>query len=126
MKSPHPRFTHSATADVVTTRRTTSRFPASFGLMYAGLTEDGEVVIGDGAVVDLSRAGLGIRGNEPVPLRMDLTLFLYLPDGEDPLCIVQGRVVWSEGRRFGVKFAKLSLQDGRRLQALISAGPAPH
>jgi hypothetical protein len=87
--------------------------------MYAGLEENGEVLIGDGAVVDLSEGGLGIRGDAPVPLQMDLTLFLYLPDGEDPLFTVQGRVVWSDGRRFGVKFAQLSLHEGRRLRAFL-------
>lgn len=65
-------------------RRDESRASTSFGLMYSGL-DDTEVLMGDGTVVDLSRSGLGIWGNHPVKAGMELTLFLYLPDGDDPL-----------------------------------------
>lgn len=101
------------------TRRVTARCPTAFGLMYAGPEENGEVTIGDGAVVNLSPGGLGIRGNQPVPVGMELMLFLYLPDGEEPLFTVQGRVVWSQGRRFGVEFSRLNAPEGRRLRAFL-------
>ena len=96
------------------------RAPVSFGLMYSGI--DGhEVLIGDGSVVNLSKGGLGIRGNQVVRIGMELALFLYLPDGEDPLYFLEARVVWSNGRQFGVEFKKLSLREGSHLHAFLRA-----
>jgi hypothetical protein len=88
--------------------------------MYSGLTGS-DVLIGDGIVVDLSKGGLGIRGNQPVPIGMELALFLYLPDGEDPLFVLEARVAWTRGCQFGVEFTKLSIREGNRLQLFIRA-----
>ena len=55
-------------------RRRMRRTCASFGLMYSGINGD-DVLIGDGNAVDLSEGGLGIRGNCPVNVGMELTLF---------------------------------------------------
>ncbi len=108
----HPRWP--------TESRRIPRSPVSFGLMYSGI--DGhDVLIGDGSVVNLSRGGLGIRGNQPVRVGMELALFLYLPDGEDPLFVLEARVVWSHGRQFGVEFKKLSLREGNRLHTFLRA-----
>jgi Tfp pilus assembly protein PilZ len=86
--------------------------------MYSGLTGD-DVLMGDGTVVDLSKGGLGIRGNQPVTVGMELTLFLYLPDGEDPLFVLEASVAWAKGRMFGVEFRKLSLREGNRLHSFL-------
>ncbi len=94
------------------------RTPVAFGLMYSGLNGD-DVLIGDGIVVDLSNSGLGIRGNQPVPVGMELALFLYLPDGEDPLFVLEARVVWTRGCQFGVEFMKLSIREGNRLHLFL-------
>ena len=99
-------------------RRRIARTPVSFGLMYSGLTDD-DVLMGDGTVVDLSKGGLGIRGNCPVKPGMELTMFLYLPDGNDPLFILEATVAWAVGRLFGVEFKKLSLREGSRLQSFL-------
>lgn len=88
--------------------------------MYSGI-EGEDVLIGDGSVVDISKDGLGITGNQPVPKGMDLALFLYLPDGEDPLFVLEAHVAWTSGHRFGVGFKKLSLRDGARLQTFLRA-----
>lgn len=101
-------------------RREASRASTSFGLMYSGLDE-AEVLMGDGTVVDLSRGGLGIRGNHPVKTGMELTLFLYLPDGDDPLFVLEACVAWTSGRQFGVEFKKLSLREGKRLRTFLLA-----
>ncbi len=101
-------------------RRDESRASASFGLMYSGL-DDTEVLMGDGTVVDLSRGGLGIRGNHPVKAGMELTLFLYLPDRDDPLFVFEACVARTNGRQFGVQFKRLNLREGKRLQAFLLA-----
>jgi Tfp pilus assembly protein PilZ len=77
--------------------------------------------MGDGTVVDLSEGGLGIRGNHPVKVGMELTMFLYLPDGNDPLFVLETNVAWVSGSLFGVEFKKLSLREGNRLQSFLRA-----
>lgn len=101
-------------------RRRITRVPVSFGLMYSGISGD-DVLMGDGTVMDLSKSGLGVRGNHPVKVGMELTLFLYLPDGEDPLFVLEARVVWTGGRQFGVEIMKRSLREGNRLHAFLRA-----
>lgn len=99
-------------------RRKIGRTIVSFGLMYSGFNGE-DVLIGDGAVVDLSEGGVGIRGNCPVQVGTELTLFLYLPDEEDPLFILEATVAWSVGSLFGVAFKNLSLPDGNRMRVFL-------
>jgi len=106
--------------------RSIPRTPVSFGLMYSGMVDDQEVLLGDGSVINLSKGGLGIRGNQPVRVGMELALFLYLPDGEDPLFILETRVAWADHCRFGVEFKKLSLREGSRLQSFLRTQSFQH
>ncbi len=99
-------------------RRKLLRTTVSFGLMYSGVSGE-DVLIGDGTVVDLSENGLGIRGDSPVQMGMELTLFLYLPDREDPLFVLEGRVAWSAGTLFGVVLDELCVRDGERLRSFL-------
>jgi hypothetical protein len=48
--------------------------------------------MGDGMVTDLSPTGLGVRGKASVTPGMELMIFLYLPDGQDPLFVMEMRV----------------------------------
>ncbi|MBX3318515.1 MAG: PilZ domain-containing protein [Nitrospira sp.] len=99
-------------------RRTIHRTAVSFGLMYSGFNGE-DVLIGDGSVVDLSAGGVGIRGNCPVQVGMDLTLFLYVPDEEDPLFILEATVAWTTGALFGVALKELNLSEGDRMRAFL-------
>ncbi|MBS0154715.1 MAG: PilZ domain-containing protein [Nitrospira sp.] len=99
-------------------RRRLPRTSVSFGLMYSGISGE-DVLIGDATVVDLSEGGLGLRGDIPVQIGMELTLFLYLPDRDEPLSILESTVVWSAGSLFGVTFRDLSLSDGERLRSFL-------
>jgi len=99
-------------------RRTIRRTAVSFGLMYSGFNGE-DVLIGDGTVVDLSEGGVGIRGNCPVQIKMDLTLFLYLPEEEDPLFILEATVAWTTGPLFGVALKELSLPEGDRMRVFL-------
>ena len=101
-------------------RRKIGRTIVSFGLMYSGFN-GGDVFIGDGAVVDLSESGVGIRGNCVVQVGMDLTLFLYLPDEENPLFILEATVAWTTGPLFGVALKELSLPEGDRMRLFLHA-----
>lgn len=105
-------------------RRGIDRIPLSFGLMYSGLNETG-VVLGDGMVVDMSGGGLGVRGNQAVSAGMDLTLFLYLPDQEDPLFIIQAEVAWVRGHNFGVQLQHMPAREKHRLHRFLRPFSSP-
>lgn len=102
-------------------RRQAPRPPVEFGLMYSAQDRSGEIIMGDGMVTDLSHHGLGIRGNTPVAPGMELTIFLYLPDGKDPLFVMEARVAWTSGRRFGVEVLKMNLRERNRLHHFLYA-----
>lgn len=101
-------------------RRKMGRTGISFGLMYSGINGD-DVLLGDGSAVDLSEGGLGIRGNCPVTTGMELTLFLYLSDDEEPLFVLEGTVAWTAGALFGVDLKEVSLRDGDRMRSFLRA-----
>lgn len=100
-------------------RRDVDRVRGDFGLMYSAQDALGELIMGDGTVTDLSGKGLGIRGNATVASGMELTLFLYLPDGQDPLFVMEARVVWSAGHQFGVRLLKMNLRELNRLHYFV-------
>jgi hypothetical protein len=60
--------------------------------MYSAQDRSGEILMGDGMVTDLSPTGLGVRGKASVTPGMELMIFLYLPDGQDPLFVMEMRV----------------------------------
>jgi len=103
----------------VINRRQVPRPPVEFGLMYSAQDRSGEILMGDGMVTDLSPSGLGIRGNASVTPGMELTIFLYLPDGQDPLFVMESRVAWTSGRRFGVEILKMNLRERNRLHHFL-------
>lgn len=101
-------------------RRAHSRIPVEFSLMYSAQPEGANVLVGDGTVTSLSRQGLGIRGNRTVKIGMELTLFLYLPDGQDPLFVTAARVAWTAGHRFGVMITGMNLREQNRLRYFVA------
>lgn len=105
-------------------RRQDPRPSVEFGLMYSAQEPSGEVLMGDGMVTDLSPTGLGIRGNASVTQGKELTIFLYLPDGQDPLFVMETRVAWASGRRFGVEILKMNLRERNRLRYFLRSNLA--
>ena len=100
-------------------RRTEHRIPTDVQLMYSAQDETNELIMGDGSVVDLSNTGLRIRGNVAVKSGLEVTLFLYLPDGHDPLFVLSARVAWSSGHVFGVEILKMNLRERNRLRYFL-------
>lgn len=111
-----PRFINSPIAE----RRGIDRTPLSFGLMYSGLNET-DMIMGNGTVVDMSHGGLGVRGNQPVKVGMDLTLFLSLPDGKDPRFVIQAQVAWVNEHRFGLRPQHSPTKLEHRLQRFLQS-----
>jgi hypothetical protein len=105
-------------------RRQAPRPSVEFGLMYSAQDSSGELLMGDGMVTDLSPTGLGIRGNACVTPGMELTIFLYLPDGQDPLFVMEGKVAWAVGHRFGVEILKMNLRERNRLRYFLRSNIA--
>src|SRR5262245_1483219 len=103
----------------VRNNRAEARVPVDFGLMYSAQDERGELIMGDGTVIDISNSGLGIGGNMAVKNGMEMTLFIYLPDGQDPLFVMETRVAWSTGHRFGVEILKMNLRERNRLRYFL-------
>jgi hypothetical protein len=110
---------HQTTAP--SNRREADRMPVDFGLMYSAQNEAGELIMGDGMVTNLSRRGLGIRGDAAVTPGTELTLFLYLPDGRDPLFVMEAKVMWAVGHQFGVRLLKLNVRELNRLHYFLRA-----
>lgn len=102
-------------------RRTERRLPIDFRLMYSAQDEGEEIIMGDGSVVDLSNKGMGIRGDVAVKPGLDMTLFLYLPDGRDPLFVLSAKVAWSKGHEFGAEIVKMNLRERNRLRYFLSS-----
>ncbi|MCE9535299.1 MAG: PilZ domain-containing protein [Nitrospirae bacterium] len=100
-------------------RRERSRAPLECSLMYSAQHRSGEILMGNGIVTDLSHLGLGIRGNTVVMPGIELALFLYLPDGKDPLFVMETKVAWTSGRQFGVEIIGMGLREGNRLRHFL-------
>lgn len=99
-------------------QRLTERVPAQFSLMYSGM-HNGQMLIGNGIVTNLSESGIGIRGNHIVKLGMELSLFIDLPGLEEPVCIAQTLVSWVSGRRFGVEMLMPKLDTQNQLRFYV-------
>lgn len=100
-------------------RRQDSRAPVEFSVMYSAQHRSGKILMGDGRVTELSHRGFGIRGNTLVTPGMELAMFLYLPDGKDPLFVMETRVAWTSGRQCGVEIMNMGLREGNRLRQFL-------
>jgi len=105
-------------------QRQDPRPSVGLGLMYSAQDPSGEILMGDGMVTDLSPKGLGIHGNTTVKPEMELMIFLYIPDGQDPLFVMETRVAWTSGRRFGVEILKMNLRERNRLSYFLHSNLA--
>jgi len=94
--------------------------------MYSAQGEREELIMGDGSVVDISNQGLRIRGNMSVKSGLVMTLFLYLPDGQDPLFVLSAEVVWSKGHEFGIQILKMNVRERNRLRYFLSSSLYQH
>jgi len=102
------------TAESKENRRQAPRIGGWFSLTFSGMDAD-HMIMGEGIVTDLSRGGVGVRGNRFVKPGMHLALFIELPDSEEHFCIPDARVSWMMGGRFGLRVETLSLEDQSRL-----------
>ena len=107
-------------------RRSDRRIPINFRLMYSAQDDREELIMADGCVINLSHKGLRIQGDIAVKAGLEMTLFLYLPDGRDPMFVLSAKVAWSHGRQFGVEILKLNLRERNRLRYFLSSNLQQH
>lgn len=121
MKQTKLRALRSHNTRPICDRRTDYRVHSDFRLMYSAQDDREELIMGDGNVVDLSNKGLRVRGNMAVTCGLEMTLFLYLPDGHDPLFVLSAKVAWSRGHEFGVEILKMNVREHNRLRYFLSS-----
>ena len=77
--------------------------------------------VGEGTVVDLGVPGCAVESDRaPLPGNY-VRLHVLMPDEEGPLEVHLATVRWSEPRRFGVEFLKLSKEQQVRVGRLFGA-----
>ncbi len=105
-------------AELASNRRRNPRLAGQFGLTFSGV-DKGQMIMGDGHILNLSYEGIGVRGDRLLKPGMELALFIELPDSEDHLCIPEARVSWVKGRRFGVALRTMKSEDHNRLRDFL-------
>ena len=91
-----------------------SEFPMQILMGYLSQKSPGQ-----GIVLELSRVGCRIRGNEPVVAGETLSVQFFLPNSPKPLLIEQAVVKWAKGWEFGLAFKRLQPQEADQLQHLL-------
>ena len=115
---PHEQEQALMPVESGTARRRRAHLGGRFGLTFSGVDE-GQMIMGDGHILNLSQEGIGVRGDRSLKPGMELALFIELPDSEDHLCIPEARVSWVKGRRFGVALRTMKPEDHNRLRDFV-------
>lgn len=99
-------------------RRYAERAPVHYRISYAG---EKDVAGGryEGTLRNLSKTGCQVMSLNPPALGSRITLTLELLDGEPPLCLAGTTVCRVAGHVFGAKFAPLTSEARKRIQATI-------
>jgi uncharacterized protein (TIGR02266 family) len=69
-------------------------------------------------ILDISIGGVFIETNQKLPMGHRITLKFALPNHRQPF-LLNGKIAWSSPRGFGLKFEKMSLQQGDMLKSFI-------
>ena len=96
--------------------RSYSRFPIECPIYFLG-----DRFLGKGTVLDLSRVGWRVDGDQDVYAGSNLALRVYLPDQEFPVKIDRAAVRWSRGQQFGLEIMLMHPEDKARLKRFISS-----
>ena len=98
-------------------RRITPRFRVQFRTF---LTDQSNLTEHMGTILDLSVVGCRVESLVPVQQSAVLELRIYVPDLDWPLMIDEAVVQWTNGRSFGVYFAKMRLGVQDRLTWVLA------
>ncbi len=119
MKLSHPVLrSQNKKAHSLLDRRYAERVPIGHRISYTG-TEGARIVTGEGVLKDLSKTGCKILGETASSLGSSISLYLYLEDGQAPLCLTGVTVSWISSASFAVRFPALSGEERKRLQEVV-------
>ena len=79
--------------------------------------------VGEGLVVDMTRAGWRVRGQEGMRLGMVLRLDVTLPGAMEAISVSRAVVCWVRGAEFGVKLEAMDLYPASELSEFFSTLP---
>ena len=82
-------------------------------------TEGARFTTSTGCLKDLSKSGCKILGTTHPAIGGSVTVTLYLDDGQPPLCLTDTTVSWIKGDVFALRFARLTDDERKRIQAVI-------
>ena len=99
-------------------RRYAERVPIHYRVMYSAETGP-KLVKGEGSLKDLSKSGCKVTAAIVPTVGSSVTLFLYIEDGNPPMCLIGTTVSWVAGQSFAAKFPKLTSEERKRLQEMI-------
>ena len=91
-----------------------SPFPAQISMVYLGQNSSGQ-----GTVLELSRVGCRILGNEPVVAGETISVRISLSACQKPVVIEQATVKWAKGLELGIAFKHLHGKEAHQLQRLL-------
>ena len=94
-----------------TLRRKHVHFPVSFS---------GDLIDGDGTVVNLSTSGCGIRTPFKIRDRSYGHVLLYLPNEEKPMKVELAAIRWTSGHALGLEFIRITNDQQRRLREFLN------
>ncbi len=96
------------------TIRTYRRISISCPIFYENAGE-----FGQGIVWNFSKNGWRIDGSLEVWPGMDITMFIFFPDLNEPLKIDKATVRWSRGQEFGLEVSKTQGREAARLWLIL-------
>jgi c-di-GMP-binding flagellar brake protein YcgR len=99
-------------------RRYAERASLQYQATYTS-TEGARFTTSRGCLKDLSKTGCKILGTTHPAIGGRLTVTLYLDDGQAPLCLTDTTVSWIKGDVFALRFARLTGDERKRIQAAI-------
>ncbi len=100
-------------------QRQSERFRVHLPIAFSG-----DLVEGDGLVVDISRGGCGVGSDQTARKGSFVHLLLYLPHHVAPIKIELAVVRWAIGEAFGLEFIRMSPQHQQHLRQFIDTLPS--
>jgi hypothetical protein len=95
--------------------RRSKRVPMAYPVFYAGIALQGQ-----GMSLNLSTQGCQVHGTVPVKKGTALTLSMMHPEQSFPVIIDRARVIWSKGRRFGLRLDVIYPSEREQLGKLLA------
>ncbi len=90
------------------------RYPVQIPVVYSG-----DLVEGDGTVLNLSMGGCAVEGTAVVQGGAYLYLRIYLRPDETPMKVELAAVRWASDKMFGVEFIRQTAEEQERLRQFI-------